>query len=169
LPIDTYIRKPLSGACQALLTFSLKDSMSGNGIHLFFPVCLAISVSAVSCSKGPSLNLVQGKVVHNGQPEGGAKVVFHPAEGTAIDWPAAITEDDGTFVLKTGERMGAAAGSYKVAISRMEPSTGKPDGMAIGAAEEVDQFKGAYSDPATSKFSIEIKPGTNQLEPFTLQ
>jgi hypothetical protein len=113
---------------------------------------------------------VQGKVVHKGQPVGGAKVVFHPAtEGSAIDWPAAITEVDGTFVLKTGDRTGAAEGSYKVAVSCMEPSTQKGEGMAMGAIEEIDRFKGAYSDPAKSKFSVDVKPGPNQLEPFVLE
>jgi hypothetical protein len=95
--------------------------------------------------------------------------VFHPStEGSATDFPVATTGSDGTFTVKTGEHDGAAAGSYKVAISRMEPSTQKAEGMAMGASEEVDRFKGAYSNPAKSKFSVDIKPGPNQLEPFAL-
>jgi hypothetical protein len=49
----------------------------------------------------------------------------------------------------------------------MERSTKKPEGMAM--PEDVDRLKGAYSNPATSKFSVEVKPGSNQLEPFDLQ
>ena len=131
--------------------------------------CVSVLIFGVSCSNEPDLSPVQGKVVLKGQPLGGARVIFHPAaEGNApTDWPAAVTNDDGTFTLKTAGHTGAPVGNYKVSIVCMEKSTSKPVGMSM--PEDVDRLKGAYSNPATSKLSVEVKAGSNDLAPFELK
>jgi hypothetical protein len=110
-------------------------------------------------------------VIHQDQPLAGALVAFHP-EGPAdikVENPVGFTKEDGTFQLTTGQEDGARAGRYKVTIICSEvPKTAKK-GISTGGVESVDRLKGAYAEVEKSQIEVEIKPGTNQLEPFQLK
>src|SRR5262249_11617132 len=126
-----------------------------------------------SCSRGPALNPVQGKVIYKDQPLKGAVVTFHPKEGDKYHTvrPVGLTNEDGTFTLKTGEKDGAPAGEYVVTFICSE-LTDAPAGTKIittGAPETRDRLEGAYANAATSNLKITIRSGNNQLEPFQLK
>jgi hypothetical protein len=134
-------------------------------------LALLPALCCLSCSSGPKLNPVQGKVLYNDQPLAGATVTFHPKEGNPVkvDRPYALTKEDGSFTLTTGGKEGAPAGSYVVTIICSVEA--KPKGKLISTAppETVDKLKGAYSDVKRSQIPVDIKDGPNQLEPFKLK
>lgn len=133
----------------------------------------AISILCfASCSKAPTLNPVQGKVLHKDQPVKGAVVTLHPKQGVNMNTilPVGLTSEDGTFSVTTGENIGAAAGEYIVTFICPEDVLPKGKTMTMGmSVESQDRFKNVYSDKATSKFQIEVKPGLNQLTEFRLR
>ena len=126
----------------------------------------------LSCGSGGDLNPVQGVVRHAGKPLAGALVSFH-ADGSATTSvpPTALTKEDGTFSVSTGESAGAPAGTYTVTVIHSVPVKRPPDGsMSMGDSTETeDSLKGAYADRATSQIKVTIKDGANQLEPFDLK
>lgn len=131
-----------------------------------------LGFGAISCSQPVSLNPVQGKVLHQSKPLGGALVVFHPEAGQDIKQQSTtgLTKEDGTFSLTTGETSGAPAGKYVVTIICATPVASTGEGMAFGGIPETeDRLKGAYANRDTSQIKVEIKTGSNQLEPFDLK
>jgi hypothetical protein len=147
-------------------------------------LALVPALFCLSCSGGPKLNPVKGKVLYKGNPIAGAVVVFHlkgaddlkavPPTGVTRDVPKVETEEGlvlseeyGTFTLTTGQKEGAPAGEYVVTITWPKPN--REEGkMSITPIETSDQLKGAYANPAKG-FKVEIKNGDNQLEPFNLK
>lgn len=131
-----------------------------------------LSLPFVSCSSSEALHPVEGTVLLNGEPLGGAVVAFHP-EGNAdvrVEYPIGSTKLDGTFTLTTGQKPGARAGKYLVTI--MCPVSAKTKGGGMSMASQFDtedRLSGAYSDLSKSQLRAEIKPGPNQLEPFKLK
>ena len=130
----------------------------------------SMSLLFVSCS-GASLYPVKGKVLYKGQPLAKAVVSFSPKGGNP-DFKGlpstGLTEDDGTFTIKTGGREGAPAGEYIVTITCLEEVAAK-GGIANGAPEMKDKLGGAYGDQAKSKIFVTVKAGENQLDPFDLK
>ena len=126
-----------------------------------------------SCSSGPKLNPVEGKVIYKGQPLQGATVVFHLEGADPVRTPPAFgqTREDGTFSLTTGQTEGAAAGVYAVTITQPEmlAPKGKKGAISMAPPENRDALKGAFASSAKSKIKVEIKNGPNQLEPFDLK
>jgi hypothetical protein len=127
------------------------------------------ALCCLSCSRGPELNPVQGKVLYKNQPLGGVVVTFHPkgANDVTTIRPIGRTSDDGTFTLMTGQKEGASAGEYTVTLICPEELPKK--GISTAPPESQDKFKGAYADPGKSTLKVEIKKGPNTLEPFSLQ
>jgi len=128
---------------------------------------------SLACSQGAVLYPVEGKVIFKGKEAGGATVVFHPKEGDPVKTPRSVgfTAEDGTFKLKTGEKSGAPAGTYRVTmIWSKDVPTGKKKGeMNMNmTVETYDVFDGAYAEMGKSKIDITIKPGENKLEPFRI-
>jgi len=125
----------------------------------------------LSCSSSSGLNPVQGKVLYQNEPLGGALVSFHPdgPPDIRVEHPVGLTTADGTFQLTTGKDDGARAGQYTVTIICSEIPKTTQKGFSTGGVESVDRLKGAYANLATSKLKIEIKPGSNQLQPFDLK
>jgi hypothetical protein len=115
---------------------------------------------------------VHGRVLYKNQPLSGATVTFHPAARGDVqtDLPVGQTQDDGTFFLATGGRIGAPVGEYTVTIVCMElPKTASTSGRySTGGNDPQDRLAGAYANPAKSKLTAVLKSGTNQLEPFVL-
>jgi hypothetical protein len=145
-------------------------------IHFWVSTCLLVlgSASALSCSQTASLNAVQGKVLHKGQPLSGAVVVLHPKAGAHVNSQpiTALTKEDGTFSLTTGQTAGAPAGTYIVTISHPVPIKTTPGdgGMSMGGPPETeDSLHGAFGNRDTSQITVTIKDGPNQLEPFDLK
>jgi len=125
--------------------------------------CLACS------SNGDALNPVKGTVTHKGQPARGVVVTFHPPDAKITTHrPVGTTGEDGTFTLTTGPKEGAPAGSYVVTFIWPEEAASKK--ISAEPITPRDRLKGAYSRPTRPGApKIQIKEGTNQLEPFDLK
>jgi hypothetical protein len=126
----------------------------------------------IGCSKSQSLNKVEGKVLHKGKPLAGALVVLHPeASGVTQQTATALSSQDGSFSLSTGQVEGVAPGSYTVTVTCPVPvKTESGGGMAMGGPVDTeDSLKGAYANRETSQIKVTIKDGPNQLEPFDLK
>lgn len=127
-----------------------------------------------SCSGNSGLNPVRGKVLHKGEPVEGAVVTFHPKGGADV-WtvlPVGQTAGDGTFTLNTGNNSGAPAGEYIVTLicpQMVDEKGGKRAGLFKQRLSPADAFKGAYARESASPFKVEVKNGTNELEPFNLK
>jgi hypothetical protein len=126
----------------------------------------------LSCSgSGGKLNPVEGKVLYKDKPLKGAVLTFHPkgANDVTTVRPVGMTREDGTFTLTTGQKEGAPAGEYVVTLLCPEEVNPSKKSFSTKAPETQDRFQGAYAKPETSTFKVEIKKGTNQLEPFRLK
>lgn len=123
------------------------------------------------CGSGlavPSTAPVSGVVKYKGKPLQGIRVTLHAQGETAKPKfiPTGQTGPDGKFTLSTGAPgNGAPPGSYVVTFEK--PEIGSP--ASTGFVEtEIDAFRGKYSDPAQSKWTITIERGENSLQPFEL-
>ena len=131
-------------------------------------------LSCAACSGGADeLNPVKGKLLYNNEPLKGAVVTFHPKgeanEVTAVR-PVGLTGEDGTFTLTTGSKAGARSGAYVVTVICSEEVAPKNSKVISTAPPDAqDRFRGAYADRAKSTIEIEIKKGTNELEPINLK
>jgi hypothetical protein len=134
-------------------------------------VFLVPAAFVISCSGGPKLYPVHGKLLQNNQPVAGVLLTFHPKDATVYSTlPTGLTDDDGTFIVETGANEGAPAGEYVVTMiaPQVVKETGKQKITMGKHAETADRFKGAYASEASSKLRVEIKKGDNNLEPFSL-
>jgi len=123
---------------------------------------------------------VSGTVYLNDQPLEGAAVTFVPDAAAAGPGGAAVasggvsatgvTDASGKFTLKTGQKEGAAAGKYQVAISKMDASptvdTGDSKEATLKMADTpmvtADNMPKSlipekYASPATSGFSETVE------------
>jgi len=133
-------------------------------------------VCCVSCSSGTSYNPVHGKVLYKNEPIEGVLVTFHPKQKNSMtDLPTGQTGEDGTFTLMTGKGEGAPEGEYVVTFycpQQAEEKAGKkakPRGMVMQKFDTEDRFKGAYAKEQKSNFTVVVKSGKNELEPFNLK
>ncbi len=131
-------------------------------------------VCCVSCSSGTSYNPVHGKVLYKNEPIEGVLVTFHPKQKKALtDLPTGQTGEDGAFTLMTGKGEGAPEGEYVVTFYCLqeapEKKKAKPRGMVMQKLDLEDRFKGAYAKEEKSNFTVVIKSGKNELEPFNLK
>jgi hypothetical protein len=130
-------------------------------------------LSTASCSGGgAALNPVKGQVLYKGAPLESATVTFHLEGEGGINavYPVGLTKPDGTFSLITGRDEGAPAGKYVVTfICAKSPGEAKGKKVFSTAPPQTpDIFGGAYANPKTSQFKVEVKKGPNELEPFKL-
>jgi arylsulfatase A-like enzyme len=89
---------------------------------------------------------VTGIITLDGQPLAGAHVVFFPSSGRPA---VGVTDDSGRFTLSTYEETdGALPGRHNVAI---QFDATRPDRRLIVPAK--------YSNPETSGFRVQVKPG----------
>jgi len=131
-----------------------------------------VGIFSTSCSgPGDELHPAEGKVLLNNEPLGGALITLHPKDkdDLSVARPTALSRDDGTFTVTTGQKNGAPAGEYIVTIicSKIPPDAKK--GISTGGPESQDVLKGSYAERAHSKILVTIKKGQNQLEPFDLK
>ena len=128
---------------------------------------LAVVFSSCTRNTHPPLYPVQGMVTVQMKPAKNAVVVLRPiSPGPLKDLlPHAEVSPDGVFRIGTyAANDGAPAGDYIVTItwpaSRTDPKTGD--------VISEDLLMGRYNHPAKSQWTITIKPGNNELEPFRL-
>jgi hypothetical protein len=137
-------------------------------------VLVAVGTAIAGCSAnvaGPPLAPVEGVVLLDGQPLGGATLLFQPQGNTAGQGGTALTGADGRFALTTFDlsAKGAPAGSYRVTISKKV----KPDGTDFQPRPDEDPMLAAYrellppqyADDAQTTLSAEVPPdGAKNLE-----
>jgi hypothetical protein len=153
----------------------------------------AVLLVCASCSgTAPGRYPVRGKVTYNGQPATGASVQFRregeTAEETA-NFPIGVVDSDGNFELKAeGLGYGALPGKYKVLIlwaeepnreasaTPVDGKTKKARGPAVPVGEQrrdpknvSDRLKFRYFNLEKPLITVEIKPGSNQLDSFDLK
>jgi hypothetical protein len=107
----------------------------------------------------PSTVSAQGTVLIGGKPWAGVRVTYHPQFdiGAVKFTPNGTTDAQGKFTLssaKPGD--GAPPGEYIVTFAYPVLSSG-------GIEEEIDLFKGKYSDPAASQWKIEVKENSDEF------
>jgi hypothetical protein len=128
---------------------------------------LVLSLAGCTKSDRPSVYPVNGKVFYKGKPAEGAYLTLVPLDENAAGRPrpGALVKKDGSFRLSTyTSHDGAPAGRYAATIIYRSPEK-KIDDENAGP----DLLRGRYSDPKTSLLHVEIKEGTNELEPFNLK
>src|ERR1043165_2962354 len=98
---------------------------------------------------------VQGKVIVNGAPADGARVVFYPISDElrkpGMPVPEGITDSLGVFKLKSyvaGD--GAPEGEFKVGVVWLEPM---PPNADPDVFERRDRLGDKYADPGRSKLT----------------
>ncbi len=128
-----------------------------------------VALGLTLCRRGDRETVfpVTGKVVYHGKPAEGATVTFVPGDGSdpQARRPGAQVGQDGSFRLSTYVSYdGAPAGRYAVMIIYPSPER-KENGENAGP----DLLLGRYADPKTTPLAVEVKEGTNNLEPFELQ
>jgi hypothetical protein len=133
----------------------------------FALLCLLMSVVLAGCGKRlsvPTAVPVSGVVKFKGKPLQGIRVTLH-AQGEEAKpkfIPTGQTGRDGKFTLSTGAPgNGAPPGTYVVTFDKPE--------ITGNVETEVDAFRGQYSDPAKSQWTVTIEKGENSLEPFELK
>jgi hypothetical protein len=143
----------------------------------WLPLALAaLALSGSSCNRGPACYPVRGRVLVDGRPAEGARVIFVPADAhdPLAPRPSGITAADGSFALRTYDpasqttRDGAPPGTY-VATVLWPPESAREQAAPDHKEAPPDQLRGRYADPANSSLrGLEVKEGPNELPPFTL-
>jgi hypothetical protein len=113
---------------------------------------------------------VYGKVLVNGRPAEGARIVFYPtaeaAPGQEVPTPSATTDANGEYQLDSYEvEDGAPAGDFKVTVVWPEP----PPPNATGIFDLEDQLGGRYSNPDTTPLTATVEEGGGEIPPFELK
>lgn len=125
------------------------------------------STVAAGCSRTTSdLVPVEGRVLVNGKPAGGAVVTFHPVGGQGnAPRPSGHVNADGTFRLTTTQANdGAQPGEYQVTVAWYVASAAPRKGPADEVLP-VSQLPSSYAQPSTTPLKAVVQPG--QAEPLT--
>ena len=124
----------------------------------------ALFTSSCGPDAGTALNAVKGSAFFQGKPAAGAVISFHKVgDDNKANLPHAKVQADGTFTLTSftsGD--GAPVGRYQVTIiwKRKKPGCKDDDGEWV--------LPTRYLAASTSGLEVEIKNGSNELEPFHL-
>ncbi len=133
--------------------------LSGWGVYAYMPVGNLF---------GGGMRPVSGRVLFEGQPLEGAKIVLHPIgaqSAGAPPSPSGVTNAEGDFTLTTFQPGdGAPAGSF---IATVEWTPGKPTAGASRKSNPVAAAK-LYGQPESSPLLIAITPETATLPTFEL-
>ncbi len=132
-------------------------------------VVVSLLVGFLGCQRGatgPTGYPVSGLVTYNGQPVGGAQVVFSPATpGEKLQAASATTDGTGRYQLS------AQPGEYVVMVMKYEtPQAGggaggeyqpPEEGQATPVAKNI--LPGKYADSATSPLRVRVEAKTNEI------
>jgi hypothetical protein len=139
--------------------------------HFSWPfglLAMGLLVLAVGCGPGEvALAPVHGKVLHAGSPLPGGTIAFTPDASRGGSGPLAyaVIGKDGTYSLKTGERLGAAPGWYRVtvvALEGAEPAASPQSPSPVARSLLPTHFR----DPELSGLTCEVKPGQENAIDF---
>ncbi|WP_254513479.1 hypothetical protein [Anatilimnocola floriformis] len=117
----------------------------------------------------PKLHPVSGTVTYQGRPATGFRVIFNPVTkiGKYDILPQTVTDDAGGYKLTTEKPDdGAPEGEYVVTFLWPD-QINKPENP--DPVPEVDKFRGAYANKATSTFKATVKAGDNVIPVFDLR
>lgn len=113
----------------------------------------------------PDLYPVEGSLIINGKPAGGAMLVLHPANGKNFDErgsrPRATVNEDGTFHVTTYQNGdGAPVGDYRVALLWFDdPDSNNP----------WDKLGNQYANPEKTEIRVSVQEGENAWEPIQIE
>jgi hypothetical protein len=106
---------------------------------------------------GPQRHVVAGKVLVDGQPAERVMVQLQHTDASIEGddrYPVTLTAADGGFSIGGDSgNPGALAGEYKVTFAWLSSSD----------LDAVDIFNGAYADPKSTSFTIQVPPDTNLI------
>lgn len=127
-------------------------------------------LAAAGCGdKGPKINVVNGSVNVDSKPAAGVMVVFCPVNAPPEIQrmrPFGITQADGKFQLTAAKKGdGAPTGQFKVLFQWPTSANDTGAGVQLGA----DRFQGRFMNLEKTQFTVDIKPGENDLPPFELK
>jgi hypothetical protein len=113
---------------------------------------------------------VHGSVNIDGKPAAGVMLIFCPTDGSpAVQKlrPYGVTDAEGKFqLISINPNDGAPAAHYKVLIQWPSGASSPETGVRGGG---VDRLQGRYMNLDKTPFTVEIKPGTNDLPPFEVK
>lgn len=121
-------------------------------------------VVLVGCSAQSKLVPISGTLTVDGKPGSLATVTFWPSNpNAAIGGATVFTDDNGKFVSGDAKyRTGFEPGEYKVTVSRMVDSQGRPVRVSGKKSEAefetpaVESIPAAYRDRNTTPLSIHV-------------
>jgi hypothetical protein len=153
---------------------------------------LVVSALASGCGESNGLYPVYGKVEYKGEPAAGATLYLHRegSQPSGLPVPTAVTEPDGTFVVRSGDLgPGAAPGTYAILLEWRDRSLASSQAGLVSftppakgvrkanpakpkirptASLPADRLNGYYSDIEHPQLKAEIKPGKNNLPSIEL-
>ncbi|MFO0918505.1 MAG: carboxypeptidase-like regulatory domain-containing protein [Planctomycetaceae bacterium] len=141
---------------------------------MLFRICFlgtAVILVVAGCTQRispPATVPVSGRVTFKGRPAPGIRVTLHPQFRMGrVTWGVVgETGPTGEFTIGTGAPgSGAPPGEYIVTFTKPRIAE---DLERNGTEMEVDDFRGKYSNPEESNWSVSIVNGENRLEPFEL-
>jgi hypothetical protein len=114
---------------------------------------------------------VSGKVLVNGAPVEGARVVLYPVsedlKKPGMPIPDGMTDSEGNFKLRSFEPGdGAPEGEFKVCVIWLEAA---PDGRVADTPSAKDRLEGRYANPQKSTLTAKVEKGGGEIGPFNLQ
>lgn len=132
----------------------------------FGTISLVLVLSGCGSGDDAKLYPVRGKVTLDGVAIEGATVTFVPTDSTPGAEATGRTTSDGSFELTSRSRKGAAAGTYKVIISRWLQRDGSPlpPGVAPIDSDASETLHPSYSDPDRTVLTAIVAEGSGPLD-----
>ncbi|MFN0019514.1 MAG: hypothetical protein ACKVP0_14740 [Pirellulaceae bacterium] len=109
---------------------------------------------------GPVLYPVSGKVLVDGEPLTKGFVVFHPDDDRPIagaDLPRGELNKEGVYELRSGERVGAPPGNYRVVIVAQDMNSRAPDARSAVHPEPKPLINRLYFDAEKTPLRADVK------------
>jgi hypothetical protein len=110
---------------------------------------------------------VTGKLIFQGKPPVGARVVLHAANSSGIDEvvPSGAVQSDGTFTITVYEPGdGAPQGDYVATVQWF-----KVVGDGGGSAPGPNVLPKKYASPVTSPIKVSVASGPVQIPPIVIK
>lgn len=158
------------------------DRQSRNSLVVLSLFCMPLAVGCFNSEPAgrPARVAASGVVLQNGQPVGGATVVFLPIAHKHA--AAATTDDSGRFTLMTFDPGdGAVPGGYQVTIRKVELVPGRANRNSEGGSgeggEEADSpppptekhlIPEKYASASTSGLQVDVVDGQSNEFSFEL-
>lgn len=122
----------------------------------------------------PKTYATSGSVMMDGKPVEGAIITFQPIDEVKGKPGTAVSDANGNFSVQTFDPGdGLTEGTHRVALKKtqmLDRATGKvvTEVTSDAPLKEEHLVPQKYSDFATSKIEVQIKPEKNKLPPFNL-